>query len=500
MGYPFPESVPNLIDGGERPASDYRTLDVLNPHDSARLAKVARSGVGDVAAAVSAARASQPGWAAVPGVQRGEILHRICNALESRKEELARIVALEAGKRQADAVGEATAAIQCGRFFAGEGQRLFGRTTTSGVAGKWAMTIRQPCGVAGLIIAANTPAPNFAWKVFPALICGNGVVLKTAEDTPISSWFMAKIAEEAGLPKGVLNVVHGLGEEAGQALVEHPDVDVLSFTGSTRVGRMIAETAGRQLKKLSLELGGKNALVVCDDADLDNAVKWSVLAAYSNAGQRCAAGSRLIVFDVIYEEFVTKLAAATSALKLGIDPDCDLGPVINARQLENMIRAVERSVSAGGVLVCGGGRATEPHLRNGFYMQPTILARLDSESEVTQTELFGPITSIYRVPDLDSAVQLANDSPYGLTGSIHTTNIDRAFEFVSRVQAGVAVVNGGTHGSEPHMPFGGVKASGNGSREPGTEALDVYSELKDVYLNLSRPAATSTRRLLEIAS
>ncbi len=486
----FPAFVPNLVGGQEVPrGADAVVLDVVNPHDGTTIAAIPASAAPAIEAAVAAARQAQAAWAATPAVQRGDILHKVCTALEANRETLARIVALEAGKRLSDALGEAGAAIQCGRFFAGEGQRLFGRTTTSGAAGKWAMTVRQPCGVAGLIIAANTPAPNFAWKVFPALICGNAVVLKTAEDTPISSWFMARVAAEAGLPPGVLNVVHGRGAEAGQALVDHPGIDVLSFTGSTRVGRMIAETAGRRLKKVSLELGGKNPLVVCDDADLDNAVHWALLAAFSNAGQRCAAGSRLIVFSSVYDAFVEKFIARARALKLGVAPDCDLGPVINRRQLDTMLAAVEAAQRNGATVLCGGQKATQPGLADGFYLEPTVIAGLAPDSEASRTELFGPITALYRVASFDEAIRLANDSPYGLTASIHTRDIDRALAFVQAVHAGVAVVNGGTHGSEAHMPFGGVKASGNGTREPGTEALDVYSDLKDVYINTRPPRA-----------
>jgi acyl-CoA reductase-like NAD-dependent aldehyde dehydrogenase len=481
----FPTNVPNLIGGQDAMAA--HTIDVVNPHDGVTLASIPRSGAAEVDAAVAAARAAQPAWAAMPGVQRGEILHRIANLIEARKDDLSAIVAAEAGKRRADALGETGAAVLCARFFAGEGQRLFGRTMPTGAAGKWAMTVRRPCGVAGLIIAANTPAPNFAWKVFPALICGNGVVLKTAEDTPISSWFLTRLCEAAGLPKGVLNVVHGLGAEAGQALVAHEGVDVLSFTGSTRVGRMIAETAGAQLKKVSLELGGKNAFVVCDDADLDNAVRWALLAAFSNAGQRCAAGSRLIVFDAAYDAFVEKLVAATTALKLGIADDCDLGPVINARQLEHMLGAISRAQAAGGRVLTGGKRAREDGLANGFYLEPTLLDGLDPDAEASTTELFGPITALYRVSGFEEALALANRSRYGLTAAIHTRDIDRALAFAETVETGVASINGGTHGSEAHMPFGGVKASGNGTREPGTEALDVYSELKDIYVT-TRPA------------
>lgn len=480
----FPRLITNRIAGEDRTAVGGAELDVVNPHNGEVIARVASSGAADVAMAVDTARAAQVAWAETPAVQRGHILHQVCNALEARQDELARIVALEAGKRHRDAFGEAGGAIQCGRFFAGEGQRLFGRTMTSGVPNKYAMTVRQPCGVAGLIIAANTPAPNFAWKVFPALICGNGVVLKAAEDTPISAWFMARVAEEAGLPPGVLNVVHGLGTEAGQALVDHDGVSVISFTGSTRVGRLIAESAGRRLKKVSLELGGKNPLVVCDDADLDEAAKWSCLSAFSNAGQRCAAGSRIIVFDAVYDAFMEKFIAAAQALTLGVEEGCDLGPVINRRQLDAMVAAVERAAAAGAMIRTGGARATGSGLDAGFYMQPTIVDGVAPDADLSVTELFGPITAVYRVAGFAEALALANRSPYGLTACIHTRSFDRAMQFTYKVQAGATVVNGGTFGSEPHMPFGGVKSSGNGTREPGTEALDIYSDLKDVYLNI----------------
>jgi aldehyde dehydrogenase (NAD+) len=480
----YPSFVPNLIGGADRPAEGGGQLDILSPHSGEAIGRLARSGAADVDAAVESARTAQAAWAATPGVRRGEILHAVANALEARRAELAEIVALEAGKRMSDALGEAGAAIQCARFFAGEGQRLFGRTMTSGTPHRWAMTVRQACGVAALIIAANTPAPNFAWKVFPALICGNGVVLKPAEDTPGSAWLMAKLAEDAGLPKGLLNLVHGLGAEVGPPLIGHADVDVISFTGSTRVGREIAERAGRSLKKVSLELGGKNALIVCDDADLDNAVRWSALSAYSNAGQRCAAASRIIVFDAVWDAFVEKFLAATRALKLGVGDDCDLGPVISQRQLDNMCAAVERAKAAGAKVLAGGGRAGDPALTRGFYMQPTVLADVDPAAEASELELFGPVPILYRVKGFDEALALANASPYGLTAAIHTRDVDRALTFVERIRTGVAVVNAGAHGSEPHMPFGGLRASGNGTREPGTEALDVYSELKDVYVNV----------------
>ncbi len=471
--------IASLIAGEERTTS--RRAPILNPHNGETIAELSLADAGVVDAAFAAARAAQAAWAATPAVKRGEILFKACALIEERTEELARIVAEEAGKPLKDARGEAGGAVQCGRFFAGEGQRLFGRTMPSNTANKYAMTIRQPCGVAVLIAAANTPAPNFAWKVFPALICGNAVVLKPAEDTPISADWMARVLIEAGVPAGVMNVVQGLGAEVGPLLSEHDAADVISFTGSTRVGREIAAKAGAKLKKVSLELGGKNAFVVCDDADLDKAAKWAALSAFSNAGQRCAAGSRFIIFDAVYDAFVEKFVAAAKAQKLGVGDDCDLGPVINERQLTNMLTAIDKAQSAGAKLLAGGKRAGGA-LAKGNYLEPTIIAGAKPGDDISVHELFGPIAALYRVKDYSEALKLANDSIYGLTACIHTRSIDRAWNFVQSVETGVAVVNAGTFGSEPHMPFGGRKASGNGTREPGTEALDVYSELKDVYL------------------
>lgn len=476
--------IPSLI-GGED-VSGARTVPVLNPHDGSQIAQLTLADAAVVDRAFASARAAQAAWAATPAVKRGEILFKACALIEARAEDLSRIVAEEAGKPLKDARGETSGAIQCGRFFAGEGQRLFGRTMPSNTPNKYAMTIRQPCGVAVLITAANTPAPNFAWKVFPALICGNAVVLKPAEDTPISADWMARVLIEAGVPAGALNVVQGLGAEIGPLLVGHDEADVISFTGSTRVGREIAEKAGAKLKKLSLELGGKNAFVVCDDADLDKAAKWAAASAFSNAGQRCAAGSRFIVFDAVYDAFVDKFVTAARAQKLGVGEGCDLGPVINERQLSNMLGAIERATAAGARVLTGGARASGP-LDKGFYLEPTIIEGAKPGDDLSVRELFGPIAALYRVKDFAEALKLANDSPYGLTACIHTRSIDRAWNFVQAVETGVAVVNAGTFGSEPHMPFGGRKASGNGTREPGTEALDVYTELKDIYLVIDPP-------------
>jgi alpha-ketoglutaric semialdehyde dehydrogenase len=337
--------------------------------------------------------------------------------------------------------------------------------------------------VAGLIIAANTPIANVAWKVFPALLCGNAAVLKAAEDTPLSAWAFARLARDAGLPAGVLNVVHGLGEEAGAPLVASPEADIISFTGSTAVGRAIAQTAGARLAKVCLELGGKNPLIVCDDADLDAAVEAAVLSAFSNAGQRCASGSRLVVFDGIYDRFRERMLARIATLRVGCTDADDFGPVINRGQLDDMCAAVAAARRAGVPVLTGGAPLTGPGYDGGYFMAPTLLEHVDGESEISRTELFGPISMLYRVRGFEEALALANASPYGLTAAIHTANVHRAMTFLTRVRAGVAVVNGATYGSEPHMPFGGLGDSGNGWREAGTEVLDVYSDWKTIYIN-----------------
>ena len=481
---PVPMDVPNWIGGTERPATSGEWLDKVAPADGRRLWRVARSDEKDVNEAVLASEGAQPAWSDTPAVARGQILFEIAQRLHQRREDMAAVVAAETGKSPRDALGETGAAVLCGMFWGGEGQRMYGRTMTSAAPDRQVMLVRQPVGVAGLIIAANTPIANVAWKVFPALACGNAAILKAAEDTPATAWLFGQIAAEAGLPAGVLQIVQGYGHEVGRPLVAHPGVGVISFTGSTLVGREIAEVAGRRLAKVSLELGGKNPFVVCDDADLGRAVHWAVLSAFSNAGQRCASGSRLIVQAAVYDEFRERLVHAANALKVGSTDDDDFGPVINERQLRAMVGAVEEAAGRGARVLCGGGRLTDDAHGDGFYMAPTLVEEIDPQDPVSTRELFGPIACLYRAEDFADALRIANESPYGLTACIHTASIDRALEFTRRIQAGVAVVNAGTFGSEPHMPFGGVKQSGNGTREPGTEALDVYSNLKNVILTV----------------
>lgn len=481
----IPDRVGNWIAGEECDPQGSSWVEKLDPATGRGLCQLARSGAADVAQAVGAAAASQPGWAAMPAVQRGLLLHDVVRIMQSRRDHLAEVVARETGKSPKDASGEVSGAIQLGLFFASEGQRLYGRTTTSAIPYRQALTVREPVGVAGLIVPANTPIANIAWKTFPALVCGNAAVLKAAEDAPAIAWLFAQCTREAGLPPGVFNVVQGLGSEAGAALVADRRVGVVSFTGSTRVGREIQRVAGERLARVSLELGGKNALVVCDDADLEEAVKWTVLSAFSNAGQRCASASRVIVFDAIYDDFRGRLLDRVGSLRVGPADEDDFGPVINERQLQAMIAAVDAAGGSGARVLAGGHRLTEPRYAEGYYLAPTVLEGLSADDALSCQELFGPITALYRVAGFTDALALANHSPYGLTACIHTTSLDRAWMFCREVQAGVAVVNAGTYGSEPHMPFGGVKHSGNGTREPGTEALDVYSSVKDIYMNLA---------------
>jgi aldehyde dehydrogenase (NAD+) len=478
----YPAEVLHWI-GRERASASGETYDKRNPHDGTVIARVARGMPEDARLAVDTAVAAFESWAQTPVVTRGELIRRATMLLTERRDEAAAIVSHETGKSRRDAAGEVGAAIEMGFFVAGEGRRFYGRTTTSALANRWAMTVRQPVGPAALIIAANTPIANVAWKVFPALLCGDTAVLKPSEDTPETAMFLCRLLYEAGLPDGVLSVIHGMGTEAGAPLVEDQRIRLVSFTGSVPVGRWIQRTAGERLAKVCLELGGKNPLVVCDDADLDKAVDAAVLSAFSNAGQRCASGSRIVIFEAVYDDFRHRFLERTRSLRLGPDDDDDLGPVINERQLNSILGAIERATHEDGVTVaCGGTRLTDPAHARGYYVAPTVLENARADAGISRDEVFGPVTCLYRVRDFDDAIRMANDTKFGLTAAIHTRSIHRAEVFRERVRSGVVSINGPTYGSEPHMPFGGLNDSGNGFREAGTEALDVYSDWKTVYV------------------
>lgn len=475
----YPEIVHHWITDNEVELSArQQCLPKYNPANGTQLGWVAEATEHQII--FTTAMAAFDGWSRTPVVKRGEMLRRAAQLIESQKEKIAEIVALETGKSPKDAMAEVGTAIELGYFIAGEGRRFYGQTTTSMVPNRLAYTMRQPVGICVLITSFNTPIANVAWKVFPALLCGNATILKPSEHTPYTAVWFAKILKEAGLPAGVFSVIQG-GAGTGKFLTAHPDIDLVSFTGSVAAGKNIQEIAGKRLAKVCLELGGKNPMVVCDDCELDWAVECAVLSAFSNAGQRCASASRIIVFDSIYEKFKQKMHDKTAGLKIGPTDDDDLGPVISLEQRDKILQSVESAQGRGAEIIIGGKYFSHDEFPDGYYTKPTILEGVNPYSLISQNELFGPVTCLYRVKDLAEAVALANNSRFGLTAAIHTNSIHRKEYFKEYYRGGVVFINGPTYGGEPHLPFGGLRDSGNGWREPGTQVLDIYSEWKTVY-------------------
>ena len=472
----------NWVDGSPQHVISKSVLERYCPDNGALLARFPCSNSLDVNIAVESAQQAFKIWSNFSPIVRGQVLMKFISKMQENKQLIAECAAIETGKTLSNALQEVNGAILLGEFFAGEGMRLYGNSLTSNNTKKMSFTIREPIGVAGLIVPANTPIANIAWKVFPALICGNAVVLKSSEDAPMCADLFVRLASESGLPNGILNLIHG-DANTGEALVKAQGVGIISFTGSTAVGRKIAADAGDRMVRLSLELGGKNAMVICDDADLDLAVKSACLSAFSNAGQRCSAASRLVVMESVYDEFCCKLVKKIESIKLGVSEDCDVGPVMNQQHLESLLLAIDDVKKSNGNILCGGTRPVSKKLFGGNYLMPTLIDRISPIDRLSQKELFGPISFIYRASSLENALEIANASEYGLTSAIHTKNIDRAIWYAKKVRAGVVNINSGTYGSEPHMPFGGFGLSGNGSREPGLEALNVYSEIKVISLN-----------------
>lgn len=485
----YPKNIYHWINNKETVSSSKNSFAKISPIDGKNIAQVTRGNSKDVKLAVTIAAANFDKWRNTSIMNRAEILRNVAILIKEKEEEIAEIVHLETGKSKKDALNEVNGAIELGFFMAGEGRRFYGKTTTSAMPNRWAYTIRQPIGVTSLIVPFNTPIANVAWKTFPALLCGNTVVLKASKDTPYTPIWFAKILKEAGLPSGVFNVIQGFGEEVGKILVENENIDLISFTGSCETGEYIQKAAASRFAKVSLELGGKNPFIVCDDADLEVAAEFGVLSAFSNAGQRCASGSRIIVFDKVYEKFKNLFIKKTKKLKVGSQDTDDLGPVINERQLNNILDTVKRATAKNSLKLLTGGYRLKDNHKNGYYIAPTLLeAKYTDEPNhrsrniYHDVELFGPVTCLYIVKNFNDALELANDSQYGLTAAIHTSNMHRIQEFINQIKVGVVSINGPSYGSEPHMPFGGLKKSGNGFREPGTEALDVYSEWKTVYI------------------
>jgi len=479
----YPDRINHWIDDAEVAWSDGAAFEKRCPMDDRVVARVARGNAADAARAVGFAAAAADAWGRMPAPRRGEILGRAAALLRAQERELGDIIQTETGKPWKNAIAEVASSADLAVFMESEGSRFYGKTMTSPIPNRSVRTVRSPIGVCAAIMPFNSPLAGVAWKVFPALVSGNAVVAKSHELTPYTAVAFGRLLQEAGLPRGVYSAVQGFGPEVGAALVGDNRVGLVSFTGSAATGKAIQKSVSDRavLAKVCLELGGKNPLVVCDDADLTVAAEHAVASAFIDAGQRCAAGSRLIVFDRVYDAFREALVKRASAVKVGSGPQDDCGPVVSRQSLDRLLQAVKAAV-ARGARVLAGGCAVEA-LAPGYYMAPTILEHVARDDELSQQELFGPITCLYRVEGFDEAIDLANATAFGLTGAIHTSNAHRIEEFIARYRAGLVSINGPTYGAGPHMPFGGVKNSGNGFREPGTEALDVYCEWKTVVVN-----------------
>src|SRR5918999_5831613 len=478
----------NYIDGKWLPAQAGQVLENRNPANRHEVIGLfPASGADDVDLAVQAAKKAFARWRLVPAPKRGEILYRVGELLRERKEEIARSMTREMGKILKETRGDVQEGIDTAFYVAGEGRRLFGETTPSELPDKFAMSVRAPVGVCALITPWNFPMAIPTWKMFPALICGNTVVLKPAEDTPHTAVKLCEILQQAGVPPGVVNLVQGPGEEIGAALVRHPDVQLVSFTGSAAVGREVAAACGQSLKRVSLELGGKNAQIVMDDADLGLAVEGALWGAFGTTGQRCTATSRLILHHKIKTEFIDRLVARIEKIKIGdgLNESVEIGPLINQAARDKVEAYMEIGRQEGAGVLIGGSVYSTGACANGFFFQPTLLDRVMPSMRVAQEEIFGPVVSVIEVRDFDEAIAVLNSSRYGLSSSIYTTDVNRAFRAMRDIEAGITYVNGPTIGAEVHLPFGGVKDTGNGHREAGTTVYDIFSEWKSIYVDYS---------------
>ena len=460
----------------------------INPADTNdRIGTFPRSNSEDVAAAVAAAKSAYPGWRRTPPPKRAEILFRAGQLLAGRKDALARDMTREMGKPLEEARGDVQEAIDMTFYMAGEGRRLFGQTTTSELSSKFCMSVRSPVGVCGLITPWNFPMAIPAWKMMPALICGNTVVIKPAEDTPLSAFNLVRVLEEAGLPPGVVNCVSGFGPEAGAPLAQHPDVPVISFTGSAEVGREVAHAGAERFKHVCLEMGGKNVIMVMEDANLDLAIDGAIWGGFGTTGQRCTASSRIVIHKDIYGEFAQRFVERARKLKVGngIYPETQVGPLINEAQLMTVERYIEIGTREGARLLCGGRRLTGGEYDRGWFFSPTIFSDCTPTMRISKEEIFGPVVSLIPCSGLDEAIEIGNSVVYGLSSSIYTRNINNAFKAMQEMETGIFYVNAPTIGAETHLPFGGTKQTGNGHREAATAALDFYSEWKSIYIDYS---------------
>jgi acyl-CoA reductase-like NAD-dependent aldehyde dehydrogenase len=479
----------NYIGGKWQPSSGGEWIENRNPADTRDLiGRFPQSTVEDVDAAVNAAREAADGWRVTPAPKRAEILFRLGEILIRDKQKYTADMTREMGKVLKEAGGDVQEAIDCTYYTAGEGRRLHGFTTPAEMPNKFAMCVRQPVGLCGLITPWNFPMAIPSWKLIPALVCGNTVVIKPAEDTPLSTYNLIKACEEAGIPPGVVNLVTGYGETVGAAISGHHDLRLISFTGSTETGRTVAYACADRNAICSLEMGGKNAIIVMDDADVDNAVEGAVWGAFGTSGQRCTASSRLIVHRKVYKQFNKKLIERAKALRVGngADPKIDVGPVINEDAVKKIMRYIDIGQSEdGATLACGGNHLTKGDHANGFFIEPTVFTDVSPDMRIGQEEIFGPVTSVIPTKSLDEAIEIANGVRYGLSAAIYTQDVNRAFHAMNEMYTGIFYVNASTIGAEVHLPFGGTKGTGNGHREAGTQVLDIFSEWKSVYFDYS---------------
>lgn len=478
----------NYIGGEWVESSSGEWFENINPADTSDVIGIfPKSNAEDVNRAVAAAAEAAVGWRRTPAPRRAEILFRLGEILRRNKDLYAQQMTREMGKVLKEAGGDVQEAIDCTYFAAGEGRRLHGFTTPAEMPNKAAMCVRQPVGICGLITPFNFPMAIPSWKLMPALICGNTVVLKSGEDVPLSAVNLIKACEEAGVPPGVVNLVNG-DAEPGKALVSNESVRLISFTGSTDTGRVIAEECARQNKIVSLEMGGKNAIIVMDDAAIDNAIEGCLWGAFGTSGQRCTASSRLLVHKNIYNEFVEKFVDRARGLKVGngLDPSTDVGPVINQQAVEKIISYIEIGKNHDKAkLACGGNHLTTGEYAKGYFIEPTVFIDVAPGMRIEQEEIFGPVTAVIPFSTLDEAIEIVNGVKYGLSSAIYTQDVNRAFYALQELYTGICYVNSATIGAEVHLPFGGTKATGNGHREAGTQVLDIFSEWKAIYIDYS---------------
>ncbi len=487
MGTMIPELGKNFINGKWVDARSGQTMPSINPATGEVLGQVPNSGPEDVALAVQAAKAAYARWRKVPAPRRAEILFRAAERLVEEKETLGRIMTQEMGKVVTESRGDVQEAIDMTYFVAGEGRRLHGYTTPSEMPNKAAYCVRVPVGVVGVITPWNFPIAIPSWKIIPALVCGNTVVFKPATYTPLVALRFVQILHEAGLPAGVLNVVTGAGATVGDTLVDHPEVAIISFTGSTETGLAIAQKCARRGKRVSLEMGGKNAAIVMDDADLQLATDALIWSAFGTSGQRCTACSRIITHRSAQGELTERLVERTRTLRLGdgLDAQTEVGPLVSETQLSRVHSYVELGASEGARLLVGGRRADGGSLARGAFYPPTIFDRVRPTMRIAREEIFGPVTDLIEAKDLEEAIRILNDVDYGLSASIFTRDINRAMRAIEDIETGIVYINHGTIGAEVHLPFGGTKHTGNGHREGGLQALDVFSEWKAIYVDYS---------------